>query len=388
MATGTTGGLLDTAKATSVFKHEILRQYVPPYVAKVGSTANGNRVMLVDGFAGRGRFEDGTKGSAEYFLAAARDLPRAKASVRLFEVNAADAARLADLVAEYRTAGVDATSECVDVRDRIEAVVDEAVGIPLFILLDPCGQNLPYETLARILRDKRPGQRPSTEVLLNLSADFTRRIGGTLHAGYVDAKGLITMDTMMGGDWWRGLALDVHASTPDRTWGAAADAVALEYTRRLADEAKMGGAVTPVRRKPENQPTYHLAYLTRNNEGLWVMAAAIARGRQKWLEFNGPQADDSQSALFDLDPVADLIEDEQQACARRLRTRVRELIKRGQPFALVDHTIDVLGDDYGTITESTVSKVMKEFTRDKILARRPGDKLHQATFTPAANVRS
>lgn len=68
MATGTTGGLLDTAKATSVFKHEILQQYVPPYVAKVGSTASGNRVMLVDGFAGRGRFDDGTVGSAEYFL--------------------------------------------------------------------------------------------------------------------------------------------------------------------------------------------------------------------------------------------------------------------------------------------------------------------------------
>ena len=282
MATGTTGGLLDTAKATSVFKHEILRQYVPPYVAKVGSTAAGNRVMLVDGFAGRGRFDDGTKASAEYFLAAARDLTRAKASVRLFEVNAADAARLADLVAEYRAVNVDATSECADIRDRIDAVIDEAAGIPLFILLDPCGQNLPYATLVRILRDRRPGQRPSTEVLLNLSADFTRRIGGTLHAGHIDAKGLTTMDTMMGGDWWRDLALEVHANTPDRTWGAAADAVALEYTQRLANEAKMGGAVTPVRRKPENQPTYHLAYLTRNNEGLWVMAAAIARGRQKW----------------------------------------------------------------------------------------------------------
>lgn len=387
MATGTTGGLLDTAKATSVFKHEILRQYVPPYVAKVGSTATGNRVMLVDGFAGRGRFDDGTKGSAEYFLATARDLTRTKASVRLFEVNASDAARLADVVAEYRAANVDATSECADIRDRIDAVVDEAAGIPLFLLLDPCGQNLPYATLVRILRDKRPGERPSTEVLLNLSADFTRRIGGTLHAGHVDAKGLITMDTMMGGDWWRDLALEVHANTPDRTWGAAADAVALEYTQRLASEAKMGGAVTPVRRKPENQPTYHLAYLTRNNEGLWVMAAAIARGRQKWIEFNGPQDDDSQRALFDVDPVADLIADEQEACARRLRTRLHELVARGQPFALVDHAIFVLGDDYGTITESTVSKVMKEFTRDNILTRKPGDKLHQATFTPVSVTR-
>jgi three-Cys-motif partner protein len=387
MATGTTGGLLDSAKATSVFKHEILRQYIPPFVAKVASTADKNRVMLVDGFAGRGRFDDGTKGSAEYFLAAARDQRQAKTSVRLFEVNKPDADRLAAVVAEYRAVGVDATSECGDIRERLDDVVREAAGIPLFVLLDPCGQNLPYEQLAALLRDQRPDPKPSTEVLLNLSADFTRRIGGTLRAGLTDAKGLLTMDSMMGGNWWRELALDTHAAAPDGSWGAAADAVADAYTRRLATESRMGGAVTPVRRKPENQATYHLAYLTRNNEGLWVMAAAIAKGRQKWLEFNGPQDDDTQLALFASDPVGDLIADEQEACVRRLRDRVLTIAARGAPFRLVDHTIEVLGDDYGTVTESTVSVVMKEIVKEGRLARRPGDKLHQATFTPTGLVK-
>ncbi len=387
MATGTAGGLLDSAKATSVFKHEILRQYVPPFVAKVASTADKNRVMLVDGFAGRGRFDDGTKGSAEYFLAAARDQRQAKTSVRLFEVNKVDADRLASVVAEYREAGVDAMSECSDIRDRIDVVVREAEGIPLFILLDPCGQNLPYEQLVTLLRDQRPDQKPSTEVLLNLSADFTRRIGGTLRAGLTDARGLLTMDAMMGGDWWRALALDTHAATADGSWGAAADAVADAYTRRLASEARMGGALTPVRRRPENQPTYHLAYLTRNNEGLWVMAAAIAKGRQKWLEFNGPQDDDTQYALFDSDPVGDLIADEQEACAHRLRDRVLTIAARRTPFRLVDHTIEVLGDDYGTTTESTVSLVMKEIVKERRLTRRPGDKLHQALFSPTGLVK-
>jgi len=37
---------------------------------------------------------------------------------------------------------------------QINSVVGEAAGIPLFISLDPYGQNFPYTTLASILRDR------------------------------------------------------------------------------------------------------------------------------------------------------------------------------------------------------------------------------------------
>jgi three-Cys-motif partner protein len=360
----------------------MLRQYVPPFLAKVGSTAPGGRVVFVDGFAGRGRFDDGTRGSAVYFLdAAVERAPKVRASVRLFEVNPADAARLHQVVAEYVGHGVDALSENADVNNRIREVVLDAGDAPLFLLLDPCGQNLPFETMLEIFRDQRPQDWPATEAVLNLSADFTRRIGGTLLAGLNDAAGLRTMDTMMGGAWWRGLAVDVHAATPDGKWGDAADAVAAAYLQKLCRETRMLGTCTPVRRKPHHQPTYHLAHVTRSMEGLWVMADAIARARQRWLVFNGAQEGDPEAdMLFDFDPVAELIEAEQQAAAARVRQRVIALLDARRQLILRDHTTEVFGEDYGVVSEKTVGAVMKGIVADKLATRVPGDKLHQATF--------
>lgn len=39
-------------KAAAVLKHEILRQYVVPFVSKVGRNATGSRVVYLDGYAG------------------------------------------------------------------------------------------------------------------------------------------------------------------------------------------------------------------------------------------------------------------------------------------------------------------------------------------------
>lgn len=380
MAVGTSGGLLVTQKATSVFKHEILRQYNSAFLAKVASKSDGHRVMVVDGFAGRGRFEDGSPGSAELFMRAAATLSGVNTSIRLFERSKVDASHLATVAAEYGANGLDVISECADVASRLEATVSEAKGIPLFLFLDPCGQNLPFDLLVKVLAEMRGAKWPPTEALLNLSADFTRRIGGTVGKG-IDTAGVETMDRMVGGDWWRQVALDAHAKTPGGTWGEAADAVATGYMERLAKAAGMGGVLVPVRRKPENQPTYHLAYLTRSNHGHWVMADALARARQKWLREVGPQEDDGQGALFDADPVGDLIDGEQTRAKSSARSRVLDVVGRERKFNLIDNVLDVYGTDYGVLTESNLGKAAAELVKDGLLAREPGKKLGQATFT-------
>ena len=65
MATGTSAGLLDSSDhAQSVFKHAIIRQYMRPFLAMTGSTSEQGRVVVMDGFAGRGRYPDGAPASA------------------------------------------------------------------------------------------------------------------------------------------------------------------------------------------------------------------------------------------------------------------------------------------------------------------------------------
>lgn len=51
----------DEVKRWSERKHRLLRKYLPPFTAKVGSWAH--EVYCVDAFAGAARYEDGKEGS-------------------------------------------------------------------------------------------------------------------------------------------------------------------------------------------------------------------------------------------------------------------------------------------------------------------------------------
>ena len=48
-------------KAWSIYKDELLCSYIQPYFNKIMSTKVP--IVYIDGFAGKGKFDDGTKGS-------------------------------------------------------------------------------------------------------------------------------------------------------------------------------------------------------------------------------------------------------------------------------------------------------------------------------------
>lgn len=75
MATGTEAGLTRDKRAQSVFKHKILERYVLPYAAMTASICTPKRCVVVDGFAGRARYDDGSAASAERMMVEAHKLP-------------------------------------------------------------------------------------------------------------------------------------------------------------------------------------------------------------------------------------------------------------------------------------------------------------------------
>ena len=74
MATGTTGDFWTDKELPAILKHEILKRYVPTFVAKLSST--NSKVVLIDGYAGMGRYESGQSGSAVQMLEIAATLVR------------------------------------------------------------------------------------------------------------------------------------------------------------------------------------------------------------------------------------------------------------------------------------------------------------------------
>jgi hypothetical protein len=55
---------------------------------------------------------------------------------------------------------------------------------------------VPYADLAAILAGPRRGTWPPTEVLLNFSAELTRRAAGALKAGLLDHDALPAIDSL------------------------------------------------------------------------------------------------------------------------------------------------------------------------------------------------
>ncbi|SHZ66849.1 Uncharacterised protein [Mycobacteroides abscessus subsp. abscessus] len=173
MAKGTSAGLLDEARSQSVFKHAILQSYLPRFAAMTGKWAQGNRVVLLDGFAGRGRYPDGKPASGEQMLLAARKIQRTThVEVMLVEREHKDFLTLSDVAAEYSRLGITAEAFHGEVENYLDEVVHRATGVPLFLFLDPCGANVQYEAITKTLSQDRRLRRPATEALMNISADL------------------------------------------------------------------------------------------------------------------------------------------------------------------------------------------------------------------------
>ncbi|MFJ8997238.1 three-Cys-motif partner protein TcmP [Streptomyces sp. NPDC102359] len=384
MAVSTSAGLLDRNHSQSVFKHAILRRYVTPYAAMVGSSSPGHRVAIVDGFAGRGRYPDGTPASGELILRAAAKASRAIVEATLVEKKRADYEKLAQVVDEYKALGVRAVAHQGLVHEHLADIVAGAQGIPLFLFLDPCGAGLPFLDLARVLDGERRQVRPSTEVLINFSADFTRRATGALVAGQHNHESLPALDRVCGGTWWREVALE--ALGPDSTFEPCAEAVAHAYKDRLARMTGMHGITVPVKRRAHHQPVYHLVFLTRSPFGIWVFADAIARARHEWLEALGPEASDADDALFSFgDVVKDVITQEQEKARVRVRQNLHGIVSRRRRSKLVDEVWSVFDGVYGVANDTTVSAALASAVKDgAVSVIEQGTKIRNSVIGPGA----
>ena len=393
MATGTSAGLLEDPgrHAQSAFKHEILRQYMTPFVAMLGSYSAGKRVVVLDGFAGRGRYPDGTPASAELILQAMETLKQSRqVSAYFVEKSAKDYRALSAVVDEYATRGLLAKALPGAVADHLSAVVTAATGVPLFLFLDPCGAGVPFTRLARLLEGPRRHLRPQSELLLNFSADLSRRAAGVLNAGQVSHPIMSLMDETCGGQWWRETALAALSRPTTRNFEPVASAIAHEYAKRLARSGSMLQVTVPVRRRMHYQPIYHLVFMTRSQYGLWVFADALGKARQAWLRALGAVDDeDAEGMLFTpADDMEWVIEAEEEQAKATVMKNMRALAARLSRFKLVDHALEIYGEAYGVATDSSVAAALQMLKASgHLVVYQNASRLRDRVVGPGPNLR-
>jgi three-Cys-motif partner protein len=209
------GGLVPGAeffaskKPAAVFKHGILSRYPVVFAAKTGKGVAGNRVIFLDGYAGRGEYDDGEPGSPLLLSRCADSVSSFRQVHGFFVEQDQDNYLNLKRVLDEKGGTTKRTVRHGSVDEHLAEVLEAAGGAPLFAFLDPFGPALDFTRLKAMLHS-RP-QWPPTEVLLHFSVLSVARMGGAVRAARErhgklpegDRKTAERLSRFLGGDWWQ-----------------------------------------------------------------------------------------------------------------------------------------------------------------------------------------
>jgi three-Cys-motif partner protein len=124
VATGADENFWRDARLRSVLKHGIIKRYLPVFLAR--TSARRGKAVYFDGYAGRGRYENGQLGSSglmmEFALEQKSRLGR-DYTLLLHERDRESFDSLAALAEQYRERGLDVRPEQTDVASVIDDVL-------------------------------------------------------------------------------------------------------------------------------------------------------------------------------------------------------------------------------------------------------------------------
>jgi len=368
MATGAGEKFWEQQRLPGVLKHDLLSRYLPVFAGKTGSRASG--VVYLDGYAGRGRYEDGSPGSPERILQIAEGQRSVGINYRLFfyERDTESFTVLRTVVDEYVARGVKAEATNCEVISGLGQVIVAAEGMPLFLFLDPCGLGIPFSVLARTLTGPRAVRWPPTEVLLNFSLEAVRRIAGHVTSATPNERTMARLDEALGGDWWRDL---VRYGVTDQ----AVDGIVRGFMDRLARATEMQIFAIPVRRSPSQRPVYFLVFGTRNPLGIWHFADDAARATETWWSTLDAQEAArlkaiGQDSLFGDEPAAKRLDQVETRARSVIAENIARLTAQHGQIRVGDYPAEVFGEYLGRVRETVVRAAIKDLHRD---GRTPSD---------------
>jgi three-Cys-motif partner protein len=358
----------------SKYKDSILGYYLQPYIPKVAKL--GNPILIVDCFAGCGRFGDGEPGSP-LIIGDAIQHWRRKGTAVSGEFIEADPDNFSLLKIALAPYGDFAEPRLGRFEDQIDELVLRARTETVFLYLDPYTvKGLVFDKLKAVY-DQIHEAKASVEVLMNFNvATFMRWALAALSRVEdlpVDATNeeadyqaddpnerleIATLNGIAGGEYWQAIASDASLPFPQKL-----EVFTESYANRM--RGPFNHVCTyPVKSKYEHQtPKYMLVYATRHPDGLELMNDAMCDAREQFL---GSQF--RSGLLFDMTPTAEMpnpgelkkelveiVQDAGQITRKTLRIRalssffcrfarkdlnnaIRELLKSGKLFSRTGET--------------------------------------------------
>ena len=275
-------------------KHELLEKYLGGWLPILGS--HHSRLVIIDGFAGRGQYTDGSDGSPVVILRKAQELisgDRVKEVVCGFvERDPGNFANLKSVLGNVKSLYPDVGIAKIEneafekVASRIINDVGDKIA-PSFWFIDPFGfTGLPFSVIEGLMSLSR------SEVFITL---MLRDIGRFLSHSNLEAA----FDSLFGTPQWRGIVYT----------GKTGDAKEKELRDLyVAQLRSLGCKVTLFRVSMDQklQTIYYMIHATKHPKGRRLMKDVMyGQGVDGVFAYLGPQDQSArmQSTLFASDPI-------------------------------------------------------------------------------------
>ncbi len=353
-----TKNFFESPQAAAVYKHKLLKAYIPAWAGKVGSTAQDGKVVVYDAYSGPGRYANNQPGSPELLVDTAVAMENLRRVHTVFsEREQTYCSQLRNLLSEK---GVDPTSYEVrqgPVEEHLNHVLASIGDHPLFVFLDPFGLTVPFDRVVQVLTSRdQPNlprsNQPKTELLMNFSYEAVRRISGALRSEkrYAAKAAQITaLDKALGGDWWHELA----ESEPDG-WVTE---VLVGFADRVALATRCSYITADVSDSLEAKPVYELILFTRHPDGLWEMNNAMSLARKDWRQWLVEQKEGMAGGQAELRGLA--FDDNELAWSEEIESNLESLLGTFPGFTLEDKLDHVLGRTLGLAREKHIRLALK-----------------------------
>ncbi len=259
-------------RSWSVIKDQVLSSYMSPYLAKVKSLKK--RILLIDGFAGPGAFENGAPGSPLIMCQAAEKYAKGNYRAFFFNNKPDFHEKLTSILDKQGWLGA-ATPILGDTTKLLPQIPNLLRDQTVFLYLDPFGPTgSPYSLIEPFLTRNNSY---STEIVIMMHMPIAHRLAArnVVAEGRADEP-LIqryhqTMNEIFGGDYWKPIMFAPNLSAEEREFQLIE-----AYRAKLAAHLPYTG-YCPVRKGEQDRIKYFIVFASRHPDAMLLMHDAMIK---------------------------------------------------------------------------------------------------------------
>ncbi len=345
-------------KDWSARKLEIIKKYVGGFANILGS--KHKEVYYIDGFAGKGVYDGGEKGSPVLIAEQAQQFQNSNRPFNLHCVNIErDPINYANLSAETKKFGSLVTNYEGSFEDHIEKILPQIRNIPAVFFIDPFGvKGAGWDHIEQVI-----ARRDLTDIWIRFDHVTVRRLAGFHESDAKDAQGKFqALPNLFGISNSKSLQSRLEAgSTPQQRIQNAVTLYEEQIEKAFNKHARKGFAASYPIISINGQRKYHLVFACSNYKAA-TLANNIVNGveetfKREQEEYKETQTD--QMSLFPIDLTQNQIFEEK---VKSLKNSLLSLPKNS-PLKREELHFNLLRNNknlFGKIGRSHLTQAIKE----------------------------